>query len=190
MSERKYHHGNLRKSLLEAGLLELEKVGPEELSLRELARQVGVSPNAPYRHFATKEDLLQAMIESGFQLMAERFGQVRAIDPSDIHAMGDAYLVMAKQHPQLMRLMFAPCAAMPESDVFPQDGPMNAWQMLVDTARRRLGKAEVDDDVIRTTTALWALVHGLQELNRMGIFDHPAIGGTPVGRFHELLRQV
>jgi len=62
-----YHHGNLREALLERGLVLLEQ-GPEtDFSLRELARRVGVSANATYRHFANKEALTRAMAGAGFR---------------------------------------------------------------------------------------------------------------------------
>ena len=60
-SAKTYHHGNLRAELLDAAVLQLRETGIEDLSLRALARAIGVSQTAPYRHFADKGELLAAM---------------------------------------------------------------------------------------------------------------------------------
>ena len=62
---RTYHHGDLRSALIQAGLTVLAGSDAEHLSLRELARSVGVSPTAVYRHFPDKNALLAALAESG-----------------------------------------------------------------------------------------------------------------------------
>src|SRR6185503_21216238 len=61
-----YHHGDLRRALLDAALREVAERGVKDISLRALARAVGVSPRAPYRHFQTKDDLLAAVAAEGF----------------------------------------------------------------------------------------------------------------------------
>src|SRR6476619_3622624 len=61
-----YHHGNLRAALLETAAQMVDERGVEELSLRELAREVGVSHGAPRRHFADRRALLDALAEDGF----------------------------------------------------------------------------------------------------------------------------
>jgi len=71
VSERPYHHGNLRAALLAAAEQTLSQEGAGELSLRELARQVGVSHAAPRRHFAGKQALLDALAEDGFERLGD-----------------------------------------------------------------------------------------------------------------------
>src|SRR5258708_35477325 len=66
MAERPYHHGNLRTALLAAAEVTVRERGVQELSLRELARDVGVSHGAPRRHFPDRQALLDALAESGF----------------------------------------------------------------------------------------------------------------------------
>src|SRR2546428_5567598 len=66
-----YHHGNLRTALLRAAGERLEKQGITALSLREAARRVGVSHNAPYRHFADREALLAALAAQGFEMLGQ-----------------------------------------------------------------------------------------------------------------------
>src|SRR6476659_10106990 len=67
MNERPYHHGNLRAALLEQAELTVRERGVEDLSLRELAREIGVSHGAPRRHFSDRQALLDALAQSGFE---------------------------------------------------------------------------------------------------------------------------
>src|SRR3954451_16003211 len=67
MAPRPYHHGNLRTALLEAAERTLREGGAEKLSLRELAREVGVSHGAPRRHFPDRQALLDALSQAGFE---------------------------------------------------------------------------------------------------------------------------
>ncbi len=76
--KRPYHHGDLRAALLRAGETMLETVGAEALSLRDLARQVGVSNNAPRRHFATKQDFLEALALRGFEQLGRTLDEALA----------------------------------------------------------------------------------------------------------------
>src|SRR6202011_2035756 len=66
MSERPYHHGNLRAALLAQAERTVRELGVQDLSLRELARQLGVSHGAPRRHFSDRQALLDALAEAGF----------------------------------------------------------------------------------------------------------------------------
>ena len=65
--KRSYHHGNLRKALLDAGVALIGDVGPKGFTIREVARRAGVSHNAPYRHFRDKDELLEAIAVEGFE---------------------------------------------------------------------------------------------------------------------------
>lgn len=67
-----YHHGDTRNALIAAAVATLQTEGIEALSLRKLAKQIGVSHNAPYMHFKDKEGLLVAVSEEGFRVLAER----------------------------------------------------------------------------------------------------------------------
>src|ERR1700734_1475486 len=64
--KRPYHHGNLKQNLLDAAVGLIGEVGPQAFTLREVARRAGVSHNAPYRHFADKDDLLAEVAAQGF----------------------------------------------------------------------------------------------------------------------------
>lgn len=111
MTERPYHHGNLRAALLEQAQRTVRERGVEELSLRELARQVGVSHGAPRRHFPDRQALLDALAESGFERLG---GELRAaVDGAGdefearLRATAAAYVRFATRDPDLLELMFA-----------------------------------------------------------------------------------
>ncbi|MXG28833.1 TetR/AcrR family transcriptional regulator [Streptomyces sp. YIM 132580] len=108
---RPYHHGNLRTDLLAAAERSLRAHGAEQLSLRDLARDVGVSHAAPRRHFADRRALLDALAESGFmRLGAELRAAVDEIGdesdlPARLHAFASAYVRFATENAALTGLM-------------------------------------------------------------------------------------
>jgi AcrR family transcriptional regulator len=110
-TERPYHHGNLRSELLAAAERTVRERGVQDLSLRELAREVGVSHGAPRRHFPDRQALLDALAESGFdRLGAElRAAADRAGDEFQprLEAIAAAYIRFATADPALLDLMFA-----------------------------------------------------------------------------------
>ena len=75
-----YHHGDLKRALLEAALEMLDQEGADGVGLRELARKVGVSPAAPYRHFRSRQALLEAVATEGFR----RFSAMMAAKEADL----------------------------------------------------------------------------------------------------------
>jgi AcrR family transcriptional regulator len=110
MSERPFHHGNLRTVLLDQAELALRTKGVEELSLRELAREVGVSHGAPRSHFIDRKALLDALAERGFLALAAAMragADSRTEYAESLRAAGHAYLDFALSHAALLDLMFA-----------------------------------------------------------------------------------
>src|SRR3981081_1592530 len=111
MPERPYHHGNLRSALLAEAERTVRERGVQELSLRELAREVGVSHGAPRRHFADRQALLDALAEAGYaRLGAELRSAADAageeFEPR-LHATAAAYVRFATRDAALLELMFA-----------------------------------------------------------------------------------
>src|SRR4051794_38861862 len=106
---RAYHHGNLRSALLADAERVLSEGG--ELSLRELARRVGVSHAAPRRHFADKQALLDALAEDGFErLGGELSASLAGAGPGlegRLRAFGETYVRFATEHAALLELMYA-----------------------------------------------------------------------------------
>jgi AcrR family transcriptional regulator len=111
MAQRPYHHGNLRAALLAQAEQTLREQGLEGLSLRELARQIGVSHGAPRRHFADRQALLDALAESGFaRLGAELRGAAKSAGEgyeARLRATATAYVRFAIRDAALLELMFA-----------------------------------------------------------------------------------
>jgi AcrR family transcriptional regulator len=108
---RTYHHGNLRVALLESAERTLAREGAGELSLRALAREVGVSHAAPRRHFADKQALLDALAEDGFERLARELDEAMAAAGDSLSeqlaAFAQVYVRFATQHAALLELMFA-----------------------------------------------------------------------------------
>lgn len=110
MDDRPYHHGHLRATLLAEAERVLREHGVERLSLRDLARQVGVSHAAPRRHFADRQALLDALAEAGLARLADQLHV--AIDgagqdfEAQLLAAARAYVRFAIRDAALMELMF------------------------------------------------------------------------------------
>ncbi|MFI5541248.1 TetR/AcrR family transcriptional regulator [Nocardia sp. NPDC051900] len=106
---RSYHHGDLRAELLQRAEATLRESGVDGLSLRRLARDVGVSHAAPTRHFKDKQALLDAIAVSGFQRLAAALAHTAAADSADGHirALARTYLHFATENSALVALMFA-----------------------------------------------------------------------------------
>jgi AcrR family transcriptional regulator len=110
-TERPYHHGNLRTALLEQAERTVRERGVEALSLRELARETGVSHGAPRRHFADRQALLDALAEAGFQRLGAELRGAADGAGDDFQARlsttAAAYIRFATRDAALLELMFA-----------------------------------------------------------------------------------
>jgi len=111
VTDRPYHHGALREALLEQAERTVRDRGADALSLRELAREVGVSHGAPRRHFPDRQALLDAVAEAGFdrlgaELRAAADGAGEEFEPR-LRATAAAYVRFATRDPALLDLMFA-----------------------------------------------------------------------------------
>lgn len=108
---RPYHHGNLRAELLAAGERQLELVGADGLSMRELARELGVSHGAPRPHFRDRQALLDALALDGFARLGGELDDALATRagsfPERLAAFAGVYVGFGLAHPALLRLMFA-----------------------------------------------------------------------------------
>jgi AcrR family transcriptional regulator len=111
VDDRPYHHGHLRATLLAEAERALRDEGIDALSLRELARQAGVSHAAPRRHFPDRQALLDALAEAGFTRLADEVGAAIGEAGSDyqarLRAAADGFVRFAIRDGALMELMFA-----------------------------------------------------------------------------------
>src|SRR4051812_42121513 len=111
MPARPYHHGNLRTALLAAAERTTRERGAEKLSLRELAREVGVSHGAPRRHFPDRQALLDALAQNGFERLGAELREAAAESGEEfegrLRAIAAAYIRFATEDAALLELMFA-----------------------------------------------------------------------------------
>ncbi len=161
-----YHHGDLRSALLTEGLRLLEEREDADLSLRELARTVGVSATAVYRHFPDKDALREALAQAAYDRLgaAQRAAAVGYDNVAEeFQAMGRTYVRFALDHPALFRLMNS---IAPHDDLFDLEGEDDddAGRLLRAYALRIAGEG-TSIEVARTIAVrAWALVHGLAVL--------------------------
>jgi AcrR family transcriptional regulator len=159
----RYHHGDLRAALIAEGLRLLEQIDPDQLSLREMARNVGVSAMAVYRHFPDKEALLRELAQEGYRQLAER--QIAAAAGTDAQAFarsGRAYVHFALDNPGLFRLAFSrvPMLVRPGT----RGPPGSADGFLRSYVDRALGPHASEAQRFAAAMRAWSLVHGLAML--------------------------
>lgn len=159
---RGYHHGDLRRALVEEGLRLVADGSAEALSLRELARRVGVSATAVYRHFPDKAALLAALAAHGLAMLGE--AQRAAFEAAGggakgFAATGAAYVRFALGNPALFRLTFLHPAGYDAARW--TDTPDEATTFLLANARA-YAPAGVDPAVFALQA--WSLAHGLAML--------------------------
>jgi AcrR family transcriptional regulator len=165
---RPYHHGNLRRALLDEALATVSAEGVEALTLREIGARVGVSRTALYRHFADKRALLSAVATEGFSTLRQQLVSAwedHGRGDSAFHAMGAAYVHFAIDNPSRYRVMFGgfvdPQAHDPELAAEAE----GAFQALVSALATLQESAIVRvDDAVLMARYVWALVHGLAML--------------------------
>jgi AcrR family transcriptional regulator len=169
-SETAYHHGDLRRALIQEALVMIAESGASDLSLRELARRVGVTQTAPYRHFADREALLATVAEEGFRNLTEQSKLAAAAAPTNLDAlsaMGRAYLRFAKENPSHYRVMFGPEIVGNERLKYPALGHVCAE--LDNLYLGVIKKGQESGEIIEGSTAelaesTWAMAHGLSSL--------------------------
>ena len=173
--QRPYHHGNLRRAVLDEAIDVIGEAGPGAIRLRDLARRVGVSHAAPAHHFGDKRGLLTAVAAEGYRLFAaalrdeyERTGSFREL--------GVAYVRFAVEHRAYFEVMFRP-------DLYRNEDPELAEARkeaaaLLYTPLSRLSGGDPSFDTLRAGVAAWSFVHGLATLYLNGALP-PELGDDP-----------
>jgi AcrR family transcriptional regulator len=170
---RSYHHGDLRRALIETALQLVTEEQDWTFSLREVARRAGVSQRAPYNHFPEKLDLLAAIAAVGFERLRERMVRASAgIDGAEalLVAIVRTYVRVGLENPALYRLMFGPAlseAGSVDRPTVARAAGAEARAVLEDVilrgARSALFAVSPDsaDDVSLAALAVWSAAHGL-----------------------------
>ena len=181
-----YHHGDLHAACLSAALELLEEGGARALSLRAVARRAGVSPAAPYRHYADREALVSAVAAVGYRELAERLAAAHHAPstPEQLASVGVAYVQFALDQPALFRMMFGePC----DRD---NDERVAATAAVSLYLREIVARCFPHADAEALAPAIWALVHGLAFLHLDGKLDAPtpaAVADRVTAAIHGLL---
>lgn len=172
-----YRHGDLRRALLEAGIELARQGGPAAVVLREATRRAGVVPNAAYRHFASREDLLMAVRAAALSALATAMeAELDKIDGgisqadyarASLRAVGAGYLQFARTEPGLFRTAFAPSDSpldVPDAAKAGKRG-LNPFQLL-SAALDRMAAAGLLTPERRFAAEYlaWSSVHGLAML--------------------------
>jgi AcrR family transcriptional regulator len=171
----KYHHGDLRRAIMNAALEMTTESGLASLSLREIARRIGVTTAAPYHHFKDRQSLLVELAIEGywglFEAMSLALKNTKSAD-SEMEAAAVAYLHFGRSYPAQYAIMFSG-----ELTPHPRAGEM----MLVanrslDLVRASLGSSGNLGEAERTEAAFcaWSLLHGILMLDRNTVLREDA----------------
>lgn len=171
----RYHHGHLREALVEAALGMARRDGPEAIVLRAATREAGVSPNAAYRHFSDREDLLravakrcQSMMATSMRLQLERVGPPATAAEAwgRLRLVGRCYVEFALAEPGWFRTAFSVPL---QHGVVPDEDDPRLFEVLVgvlDDLVREGGIAP--DDREGAEFVAWSAVHGIATLLTSG----------------------
>lgn len=188
-----YHHGNLRAALIEAALALVARDGVARLSLRDVARRLGVSHQAPYNHFPDKGALLDAIASEGFAQLADQLRATTAQHAEPVARViesGFTYVAFARKHTAHYRVMFAE----PDSERGappPDDIGQTAFHVLVDAILRGQEDGTFSTAPARELAlACFAFVHGLAMLAIDGKLGAPSDALIRTLLQHEVLGMV
>lgn len=172
MMKEQYHHGDLKHSLIEKGLEIISQDGEDNLSLRKVAMECGVSNAAPYAHFKNKDEFIAAIQQHIMDLFTESLEKaVEQYKNSDavLPMLGKAYVMFFYQNPLYFDFLFSrkniriqlSLGASDESENPPLD-------ILKKTAMNIFSRANIPQQTMQDKIiAMWALVHGLSAIVTM-----------------------
>jgi AcrR family transcriptional regulator len=188
---------NLREASVREALAVIEQSGVEALSLREVARRLGVSHQAPYRHFPSRDHLLAEVVRRTYEGFASHLdGRQHHDDPyDDLGSIGEAYLAYADAHPLQYRLMFATPLPDPEAHPDMMRSARHAFAILEDAVKRLPRPKTATAAPALDALYVWATVHGIASIRRSGAMAtldldkavHAAMQGHAMARLHTAL---
>jgi AcrR family transcriptional regulator len=175
----RYHHGNLKETMVKAAIRLIEKRGEASFTIRELAKLVGVSHAAAYRHFRSKRELLAQIAEEGFHGLQASFDESLSQNAgrscrTRIKALGASYVRYALQHPGHFRAMFH-VELQSHSDLPSlKDAASKAFGTLLDAVTEGIARRELVRRPARGLAMVaWSAVHGASLLLLDGQIESP-----------------
>lgn len=191
---RAYHHGDLRTSLVDAASRLLEDKGVNGISLRQVAREAGVSHTAPYRHFRDKHALLEAVAAAGFRTLERRIDDVEARYPQDprrqLVASCRAYVQEVLKRPARAHLMFGGFLDGSRRSDGLDSAIRRSFGKMVATVQRGEGQVYRDLPTRDLVLALWSATHGLALLASAGQLQDLDPDGDPEAGVERMLNQL
>jgi AcrR family transcriptional regulator len=185
-----YHHGNLRAALLQRAARTVDERGVQALSLRELARETGVSHAAPRRHFPDRQALLDALAEDGFERLGAQL--VAAIDAAGggfrarLQALAGAYIAFATRHPALLELMFA--GKQREDAQRVREAGDRAFAVALGAIAEAQASGELSQgDPGRVAIVAFATLQGLATMANGGLIDGAPVDAVVTDAIDQLL---
>lgn len=172
MTERKTRDRDLREACIQEALAIIETAGVEALSLRDISRRLGVSHQAPYKHFPSRDHILAEIVGRTFESFADYLDQCpKTGDPAhDLEAMGRAYLNYALLHPLQYRLMFGTPLPNPSQHPAMMRHAQHAFGLLRDclsalhSGRQRPPQPNGLTAPTLDALFIWSTLHGLASL--------------------------
>ena len=175
---RPYHHGDLRRALLDEALRIIQTQGVEHLTLRTVGASLGVSRSALYRHFSDKQSLLATVGKEGFLKLRQDLAhawEASGRGRTGFDAMHRAYVHFAVSHPSHYRVMFGGFIESASKDDHFLAEARGAFQVLVDALIDQQNAGDIRrDDPALMARFVWALVHGAALLFIDGQLPKPA----------------
>lgn len=163
-----YHHGDLRRTIIDTALATLKEQQGWQFTLREIARRAQVSHSAPYRHFPDKGALLHELALLGFErlnaAMQDSMGPAMSA-PERLQAMAYAYLAFGEENPDLYRLMFSTQAGDP-AQIHVDPRAQAPFYLVIEVLERGQAEGTIRArSALGQATACWAHLHGLTLLS-------------------------
>jgi AcrR family transcriptional regulator len=182
VTKSQYHHGNLETALVDAAITLVRKYGPDQLSLRAVSAEIGVSPSASYHHFRDKDALVTAISNVLFDRLATM--QEKAIAKvkgngataavKQFEEMGNAYFAWATSEPNLYRLMFGGYC-----EINMEEHDSKAWNLLREALDELMAHGVIDKSARNGGEVIvWSAVHGASSLAIEGLIpasDFPMV---------------
>lgn len=178
MNKEHYHHGDLKKDMIQRGMQLLNEVGYDGFSLRKVAAMCGVSHAAPYKHFQSKDELIAAIVQEvsdSFKAALEEAVRMYPDDAeSQIIELGKCYVRFMVENPDYMQFIFISPSQKRINRIHESDYTTDPYQIFQKSALRYLEYLKVNpqNQAIDILT-MWSLVHGFSMLLVNNIIDTP-----------------